>query len=80
MPKRKAEKKEKTHPGTALNPTVPLPGFVPFTISFSIPGFAYKLGFKNPTAPFAAFNLSSLIRVTTLAKIGVEADVPPLSV
>jgi hypothetical protein len=49
----------------------------PFMISFNISGFAYNDGFRKPIGPFPAFNLSSLSRFTTAAKIGVLADVPP---
>ncbi|KAA8570274.1 hypothetical protein EYC84_002583 [Monilinia fructicola] len=67
-----------TSSGTAENPTVLHPGFVPLTISFSIPGLAYKEGFKKPIGPFPTLILSSLIRLMTAEKIGALADVPPL--
>lgn len=52
---------------------------IPFLISFSIDGFAYSVGFRNPIGPLPAFRRSSLSRLTTPAKSGVLADVPPES-
>lgn len=42
-------------------------------------GLAYNDGFKKPIGPFPTLILSSLIRLMTAEKIGVLADVPPLS-
>jgi hypothetical protein len=50
---------------------------IPFVISFSIEGLAYSDGFKKPIGPLPAFKRSSLRRLTTAAKIGVLAEVPP---
>lgn len=65
-----------SHPGTALKPSVPQPGFVPFVISFKISGCRYKAGFMNPSVLFPALRRCSLMRFTRDAKIGVEALVP----
>jgi hypothetical protein len=53
--------------------------YVPFVMSFSIEGFAYKAGFRNPKDVLPAFKRSSLMRLITAANIGVLADVPPES-
>jgi hypothetical protein len=50
---------------------------IPFVTSFNIEGFAYSEGFKNPIGFLPTFNRSSLIRVMTDEKMGVEAEVPP---
>jgi hypothetical protein len=50
---------------------------IPFVTSFNIDGLAYNEGFKNPIGFLPTFNRSSLIRVMTDEKMGVEAEVPP---
>ncbi len=50
---------------------------IPFVTSFSIEGFAYNEGFKNPIGFLPTFKRSSLMRVITAEKIGVDAEVPP---
>jgi len=39
------------------------PGFVPLVMSFSISGYLYKVGFRNPSVLFPATRRSSLIRL-----------------
>ena len=66
-----------SQPGTAENPTVPQPGFVPFVMSFNIQGFEYSAGFINPMGFLPVLRRSSLMRLTIDANMGVLAEVPP---
>jgi hypothetical protein len=67
-----------SQPGTAENPLVLHPGFVPFVISLNIDGFAYNDGFRKPMGFFPTASLSSFKRLITAPKIGALADVPPV--
>lgn len=53
--KTKEKKRKLTQPSAALKPSLPHPGFDPFTTSFNTPGFAYNTGLINPTGPFPTF-------------------------
>ena len=64
-------------PGTALKPTVPQPGLVPFVISFNIHGFEYSAGLINPIGFLLTLRRASLMRLMMEEKMGVDALVPP---
>jgi hypothetical protein len=66
-----------SHPGLVGKPSVPHPSLCPTTISLNIFGYLYMIGFKKPMGPLPASSRSSLSMLTILAKMGVEADVPP---
>jgi hypothetical protein len=70
-----------SQPGAVEKPLVPQPELVPSVMSLKASGFWYKIGFKNPRGPdLPAAIRSSMIRLIMEAKMGAEAEVPPLRV
>lgn len=65
-----------SHPVLAGNPAVLQDGLLPSVMSFRIPGFAYRKGFKNPIALFDFVRSRSFSRAMTEAKMGALAEVP----
>ena len=63
-----------------LKPGVPHPGLLPMVISVKpAPPLEYINGFKNPNGGNPFERRASFSRLTIPAKVGEDADVPPIS-
>ena len=62
-----------------LNPGVPHPGAFPTVMSCNpAPDNEYNIGLRNPSGDIPAESRASFNRATKAAKVGADADVPPM--